>query len=85
MRGSRYVVKRGKTPVVSSEEAHKLLDADFTPMLSPKLAASIGGVQEPADLLRLPILDPGDIWWAQWFAAAPYATRNFPFRRNAGS
>lgn len=51
-------------------EAHKLLDADFTPMLSPKLAASIGGVKEPADLLRLPILDPGDIWWSQWFAAA---------------
>ncbi|MBZ9881904.1 LysR family transcriptional regulator [Mesorhizobium sp. CA10] len=51
-------------------EAHKLLDADFTPMLSPKLAASIGGVKEPADLLRLPILDPGDIWWTQWFEAA---------------
>ncbi|CDX16434.1 LysR substrate-binding domain-containing protein [Mesorhizobium sp.] len=51
-------------------EAHKLLDADFTPMLSPKLAASIGGVKEPADLLRLPILDPGDVWWSQWFEAA---------------
>ncbi|RWD68468.1 LysR substrate-binding domain-containing protein [Mesorhizobium sp.] len=51
-------------------EAHKLLDADFTPMLSPKLAASIGGVKEPADLLRLPILDPGDVWWTQWFEAA---------------
>ncbi|MBW8909818.1 transcriptional regulator GcvA [Mesorhizobium sp. RCC_202] len=50
-------------------EAHKLLDADFTPMLSPKLAASIGGLKEPADLLRLPILDPGDIWWTQWFEA----------------
>ncbi len=51
-------------------EAHKLIDADFTPMVSPKLAASIGGVGEPADLLRLPILDPGDVWWAEWFAAA---------------
>ncbi|MDX8466731.1 LysR substrate-binding domain-containing protein [Mesorhizobium sp. VK23B] len=54
-------------------EAHKLLDADFTPMLSPKLAASIGGVKEPADLLRLPILDPGDVWWTQWFEAAGVA------------
>ncbi|WP_217571015.1 LysR substrate-binding domain-containing protein [Mesorhizobium sp. GbtcB19] len=54
-------------------ESHKLLDADFTPMLSPKLAASIGGVNEPADLLRLPILDPGDIWWSQWFEAAGVA------------
>jgi LysR family transcriptional regulator, glycine cleavage system transcriptional activator len=51
-------------------DAYKLLEADFTPMLSPRLAASIGGVKEPADLLRLPILDPGDIWWTQWFEAA---------------
>ncbi|MBA3448446.1 MAG: LysR family transcriptional regulator [Pseudaminobacter sp.] len=49
---------------------HKLFDLDFTPMLSPKLAQSIGGVKEPADLLRLRILDPGDPWWMQWFAAA---------------
>ena len=34
--------------------AHMLFRADFTPMLSPQLAASIGGVKEPADLLRLP-------------------------------
>ncbi|RWO38214.1 MAG: transcriptional regulator GcvA [Mesorhizobium sp.] len=51
-------------------EVHKLFNADFTPMLSPKLAATIGGVKEPADLLRLPILDPGDIWWRDWFIAA---------------
>ena len=51
-------------------EAHMLFRADFTPVLSPALAASIGGVKEPADLLRLPILDPGDIWWTQWFEAA---------------
>ena len=38
---------------------HKLFDLDFTPMLSPKLAESIGGVKEPADLLRLRILDSG--------------------------
>ena len=49
---------------------HMLFRADFTPMLSPKLAESIGGVKEPADLLRLPILDPSDPWWTQWFAAA---------------
>jgi LysR family glycine cleavage system transcriptional activator len=51
-------------------EAHLLFRADFTPMLSPQLAASIGGVKEPADLLRLPVLDPSDRWWTQWFAAA---------------
>ena len=36
----------------------------------PALAESIGGVKEPADLLRLPILDSSDPWWRQWFAAA---------------
>ena len=49
---------------------HYLMRVDFTPMISPKLAASIGGVNEPADLLRLPIIDPNDPWWAQWLIAA---------------
>jgi LysR family transcriptional regulator, glycine cleavage system transcriptional activator len=49
---------------------HELFRADFTPMLSPALAASNGGLREPADLLRLPILDPRDPWWETWFAAA---------------
>jgi LysR family transcriptional regulator, glycine cleavage system transcriptional activator len=57
----------GKWPGLA---VHMLFPADFTPMLSPKLADSIGGVSEPADLLRLPILDPTDRWWTQWFAAA---------------
>ncbi|KQY15307.1 LysR substrate-binding domain-containing protein [Rhizobium sp. Root482] len=52
---------------------HRLMSLQFAPMLSPKLAASIGGVHEPADLLRLPIFDPGDPWWAQWFEAAGVA------------
>lgn len=47
-----------------------LFAADFTPVLSPGLAASIGGVKQPADLLKLPILDPGDVWWRDWFTAA---------------
>lgn len=51
-------------------ETHMLFRADFTPVLSPRLAASIGGVKEPADLFKLPILDPGDIWWKEWFALA---------------
>jgi len=49
---------------------HLLFKASFTPMLSPKLADSIGGVKEPADLLRLPILDPEDPWWREWFTLA---------------
>ena len=47
--------------------SHRLFLADFTPLLSPALAATIGGVKEPADLLRLPLVDAGDPWWAMWF------------------
>ena len=51
-------------------ESDLLLPAVFTPMLSPKLAATIGGVHEPADLLKLPIVEPSDPRWPIWFAAA---------------
>ena len=49
--------------------AHKIFGAEFTPMLSPSLAASIGGVKTPHDLLKLPIVDTGDYWWKLWFTA----------------
>ena len=49
---------------------HPIFPVDFTPMLTPDLARSIGGVHEPADLLKLRIIDPGDPWWRQWFEAA---------------
>lgn len=54
--------------------SHLLLRALFTPMLSPVLAATIGGVREPADLRRLPIVDPGDPWWPKWLEAAGVPT-----------
>ncbi len=50
--------------------AHRVLRMDFAPMLSPKLAASIGGIHEPADLLKLSIISATDPWWKQWFSAA---------------
>lgn len=50
-------------------EAHLLLPARFTPMLSPALAATIGGVKTPADLTRLPLITPLDPWWGLWFEA----------------
>jgi LysR family glycine cleavage system transcriptional activator len=46
--------------------ATRLLGVRFTPMLSPALAATIGGVREPADILKLPLLDPKDPWWIAW-------------------
>lgn len=67
----------GKWPGV---ETHMLFKADFTPVLSPKLAASIGDVKEPADLLKLPILDPGDVWWREWFALAGLPTEELANR-----
>lgn len=48
---------------------HPLIRLNFTPMLSPELASSIGGIKHPADLLKLPIISPGDHWWQEWFAA----------------
>lgn len=60
--------------------AHRLLASEFTPMVSPSLADSIGGVREPADLLRLPIIDATDIWWTQWLAAAGVPAEGFETR-----
>jgi LysR family transcriptional regulator, glycine cleavage system transcriptional activator len=42
----------------------------FTPMLSPALAQTMGNIREPADLLRLTLIDADDPWWAQWFHEA---------------
>ena len=47
--------------------SHMLFDAAFTPMLSPALLQRIGGLVEPADLARCPLLDPADPWWDAWF------------------
>lgn len=47
----------------------KLLDVRFTPMISPKLAAEVGGINEPRDVLKVPLIDPRDEWWIMWFKA----------------
>jgi LysR family glycine cleavage system transcriptional activator len=47
-----------------------LMRNHFTPMLSPDLAATIGGVKRPEDILKLRIIDPGDPWWQYWLEAA---------------
>lgn len=63
-------------------QAHMLMRIDFTPMLSPELAASIGGVKEPADLLKLPIIGTDDPWWGQWLTEAgvsPDGLRDQPY------
>ncbi|SIQ20287.1 LysR family transcriptional regulator, glycine cleavage system transcriptional activator [Rhizobium sp. RU35A] len=51
-------------------KSHFVLRNHFTPMLSPTLAETIGGVREPLDLVKLKIIDPSDPWWRIWFTAA---------------
>lgn len=59
---------------------HHLLPADFTPMLSPELAESIGGIHEPSDLLKLALIQPTDKWWQDWFDAAGVSDANLAER-----
>jgi LysR family glycine cleavage system transcriptional activator len=57
---------KGKWPGLWSA---RLVDVEFTPMVSPALLAAVGGMQAPEDLLKVPLLDPLDPWWDAWFAA----------------
>ena len=61
---------------------HKLIPARFTPMLSPELAESIGGVHEPSDLLKLPVIEPNDPGWALWFKMAGIPDAEFTRHSN---
>lgn len=59
-------------------EKHKLMPVDFTPMASPcciaEAEAKLGRSLEPADLLSLQLINPGDSWWEQWFGDAGIAS-----------
>tara|TARA_R110002020_G_scaffold135228_6_gene302040 strand:+ start:2647 stop:3561 length:915 start_codon:yes stop_codon:yes gene_type:complete len=57
-------------------ECHLLGRFTFAPMLSPALARSSGGIERPQDLLRLPIIGPGDPAWSAWFASAGLAPQD---------
>ncbi|GHB42871.1 LysR family transcriptional regulator [Pseudovibrio japonicus] len=56
---------------------HKLCNITYSPMLSPKLAESVGGIHKPEDLLKLPLVDIGDPWWLSWFEAAGVEATDF--------
>ncbi len=49
--------------------AQRLMDVEYTPMLSPELAEKCE-LREPADLLKLPLLDRADPNWSGWMRAA---------------
>lgn len=60
---------------------HRLMPVTFTPILSPQLLAAHGPVRSPADLLALPLIDPVDPWWGDWFAAAGVAAPELEARQ----
>ena len=49
---------------------HSLMPITYTPMLSPRLLERAGRLESPEDLLKLPLIDPQDVWWGDWFIAA---------------
>ena len=51
-------------------KAHFLYRTHFTPMCSPDLLARYPVLREPADLSRVPRINPSDDWWPLWLAAA---------------
>ena len=57
----------GKWPGLT---AHYLFKADYTPMLSPRLAESVGGIHHPEDLYKVALCCADDPWWKIWFEAA---------------
>jgi len=50
-------------------DCHLLGRFTHAPMLSPALAESIGGVEKPDDLLKLPIIGAQQNAWLEWFTA----------------
>lgn len=63
------VIRSGRDGQWPGLRSIRLMRVTFTPMLSPALAETIGGVHEPADILRLPLLDPRDDFWIKWLDA----------------
>jgi LysR family glycine cleavage system transcriptional activator len=52
--------------------AERLMPVALAPMASPALLASVGGVETPIDLLKLPLFREDDDAWEAWFAEAGY-------------
>lgn len=61
---------RGEWPGVA---AHRLFPLVVTPVATPSLLERLGPVKRPRDLLRLPLISPGDPAWRIWFEAAGVA------------
>ncbi len=54
-----------------NREVELLSEVEFTPLCSPALLNKAGGLAEPADVLRVPLLHLGDFEdWTRWLALA---------------
>ena len=60
--------------------SHPLIEADFTPMVSPDYLARFGPLSSPHDIVTLPRIDIDDPWWQLWFerAGVDYALPEIP-------
>ena len=63
-------VRAGREAAWPGLDAELLFRVNFTPMCSPDFLARHGGRLEPADLLRLPLISPHDVWWPHWLREA---------------
>jgi LysR family transcriptional regulator, glycine cleavage system transcriptional activator len=63
-------VRAGREPNWPGLHSELLFRVNFTPMCSPEFLERHGGRLEPADLLRLPLISPHDIWWNYWLKEA---------------
>jgi len=58
--------------------AHFLYRAHFTPMCSPEFLQRHPRLHEPADVSRVPRINPEDGWWRLWLEAAGAASVEMP-------
>lgn len=73
-------------------EAHRLLPVSFTPLCTPAVLARLGPRPQPRDLLKLPLLQPYEMW-KNWLAvagetrlpaASPAIAASFPHQHMVG-
>ncbi len=60
---------------------HFLYRAHFTPMCSTDFLVQHPQLREPADLSRVPRINPDDSWWRLWLEAAGAASVEMPTTR----
>lgn len=73
---------RGAWPGLAAD---LLIRSSYTPYLTPALLKQYGPIEEPADLLRIPLIDASDPAWAAWFRDAGVTPPKSLERHSLGS